>query len=111
MARVKECTGMQQLGSTRFGPLTARKAYGPADGTAFFGHTSRKRRLNGIKFVPVEKFGGANQISILPWPDSRPVSARQQTEAGSHRGDYVLRVAGVEPLAQRSDYSTSIHDR
>ena len=56
---------------------------------------SQKRRLEGIKFVPLKKFGGARQISILPWADVRALVC----EAGSSSGDYTLRVAGVESLA------------
>ena len=94
----------------RVNPLQATcrtKAHGAADGTVSFGRTSRKRRLDGIKFVPLEKFGGASQISIPPWPDSRALVR----EAGRVGRDYALRVAGAEPLAPRSNWSTSIHDR
>ena len=68
-----------------------------------------KRRLDGIKFVSLGKFGGANQTSILPWPGL--VALVRGTEAGSDGGDYTLRVAGVEHLTPRPDRSTSIHDR
>ena len=60
-----------------------------------------------MKFAPFKKYDRANQISILPWPDSRALVC----EAGSDGGDYTLRVAGVESKATRSNWSTSIHDK
>ena len=66
-----------------------------------------KTKTGRDKFVPFEKFGGAIQIAIPPWPDSRALVG----EAGRVGRDYMLRVAGAEPLAPRSNCSTSIHDR
>ena len=66
-----------------------------------------KTKTGRDKIVPLEKFGRASQISILPWPDSRALVH----EAGSARGDYTLGVAGVEPLAPLLNWSTSIHDK
>ena len=98
------------LGYNRwFDPLAARKAHGPASRIVFFGHTSRKRRLDGIKFVLFEKFGGASQISILLWPDVRALVC--EAEAGSDGGEYTLHVAGMEPSAPRPNWSADVHDR
>ena len=62
-----------------------------------------------MKFVLFEKFGGASQISILLWPEVRAHVC--EAEAGSDGGKYTLRVAGVEPLAPRPNWSANVHDR
>ena len=84
MARVRECWNVLECncGSTRF-PLAARKASGLEDRTAFSGRTSRKRRLDETKLcAPSRSLSGANQICILPWPDSRTLFT-VQTESSS----------------------------
>ena len=63
--------------------LAARKAHGLADRTTFSGRNSRKRRLDGTNLcAPSRSLGGANQIYVLPWPDSRALFT-MQTESSS----------------------------
>ena len=67
-------------------PLAARKPCGLAWRTGQPSQTERpvNKDWTGQIMCPSRSFGGANQISIHPWPDSRALFAKQ-TEAGSER--------------------------
>jgi len=65
-------------------PLAARKACGLALRTGQPSQTELPTDWTGQIMCPSRSFGGANQISILPWPDSRALFAKQ-TEADNER--------------------------
>ena len=73
----------QMLECNRGSILAASKAHGLADRTAFIGRNSRKRKLDGTNLcAPLRILGGANQIYVLLWPDSRALFT-MQTESRS----------------------------
>ena len=75
---VLECTRMQPLGR----PAGRTEGNWPNGQDSLLRPHFPKTKTGRMNFVPLEKFGGAIQISILPWPDSRALVS----EAGSARG-------------------------
>ena len=105
MARVREYWSVLECshGSTRFSPLAARRASGLAEyRTAFSArpHLPYTQTGQGRICAPSRSLGCANQICILPWPDSRALFT-MQTESNSRGEDYTSLhcTARMEPLA------------
>ena len=92
-------------------PVSIRSPHGERVARTFSGRTSCERRLEYI-CIPSRMFGGGNQISIFPWPNSCPTRARLAPfivrEAGE---DYTCMDGTASSMIRLFGQSKWTHDR